>query len=55
MTEATRSGSRFAEAEDEDGWDTAMPGTGVLVFYRGDNVGHDRVLVRKVGAPESRQ
>ena len=32
-----------------------MPGTRVLVFYRGDNVGHDRVLVRKVGAPESRQ
>ena len=55
MMEATRTRSRFAEAEDEEGWETAMPGTGVLVFHRGDNVGHDRVLVRKVGAPESRQ
>ena len=55
MTEATRTASRSAEAEDEEGWETAMPGTGVLVFYRGDTVGHDRVLVRKVGAPESRQ
>ena len=55
MTEATRTGSRFAEAEDENGWETAMPGIRVLVFYRGDTVVHDRVLVRKVGAPESRQ
>ena len=55
MTEATRTRSRFAEAEDEEGWETAMPGIRVLVFFRGDNVGHDRVLVRKVGAPESRQ
>ena len=55
MTEAKRTGSRFAEAEDEKGWETAMPGIRVLVFFRGDNVGHDRVLVRKVGAPESRQ
>ena len=50
MTEATRTGSRFAEAEDEKGWETAMKGIRVLVFYRGDTVGHDRVLVRKVGA-----
>ena len=55
MTEATRTGSRFGEAEDEKGWETAMPGMRVLVFFRGDNVRHDRVLVRKVGAPESRQ
>ena len=50
-TEVTRTGSRSAEAEDEEVWETAMPGIRVLVFFCGDTVGHDRVF----GAPETRQ
>ena len=51
MSGTRRTGPLIAYVEDEEFWKTAMFGIWMLVFDVDDDVWHERMLVRRVGAP----